>query len=240
MSKENYFDPEYVSSRKKIAREYREFAERELPKPQSDWGTIWPLSGPEHSLDTNPTVGDKESQRVTSHNQTKDRFETALNIARMVTATRLNIDVVDITLADIQRAGPVIYWNGVPSQNEYLTQFVADGNMERRYNFPAEKVIVSTDSSIHHTNDQFEDFTKRERPQDEKIVIVTDLYHWPRIERYVKKHSKALPPENVIIYPSQPSRLPVKLAMQEIKKIHGYSKDGILPPDDDAPDSPTE
>lgn len=240
MSKESYFDPEYVSSRKKITREYREFAERELPTPQSDWGTIWPLSGPEHSLDANPTVGDKESQKTASHNQTKDRFETALNIARMVTALRLNIDVVNVTLADIQRAGPVIFWNGISSQNEYMAQFLADGRMEQRYNFPAGKIVISNNEGIRHTDDQFEDFAKRELPQDGKVVIVTDLYHWPRIERYVRKFSSVLPPENVIIYPSQPSRLPIKLAMQEIKKIHGYSEEGILPPEDDVPDVLTQ
>ncbi|KKU48683.1 hypothetical protein A3H10_00960 [Candidatus Uhrbacteria bacterium RIFCSPLOWO2_12_FULL_46_10] len=229
----NYFDPDYLASRQKVTREYRELAEEQLPTPEKDWGIIWPLSGPDLTFEEDPTTAPEEAHKTVTYNQTKGRFETALNLAKLVTALRTNKDLKDITMADIEQAGPMIYWNGRAAHNNYLAEFVASGELEKRYNFPASKLAITANREIKHTDDQFEDFPINILPPGEKVIIVTDFYHLPRVKRYAQKYAKKLLPEEVVLYPAQPSRLPVKMAIQEIKKIHGYSQEGILPPDTD-------
>lgn len=83
-----YFDPKYVESRHKIAEEYRGLAEQELPAPEKDWDVIWALSGPEETLEEKAGAHPGEEHKNIGYNQTRRRLETALQVAREVTALR--------------------------------------------------------------------------------------------------------------------------------------------------------
>lgn len=224
-----YFEPDYLASRRKVVEEYKELAEQQLPPPEKNWGIIWPLSGPEMTFEEHAPIFDAEKHKETSYNQTKNRFETALNIIKQVTALRANKDLERITMTDIEQIGPVLYWNAEPILNDYLAELILKGELKKRYNFPANKIIITTNKNIVHTDDQFNDFPMGILPSGEKVIIVTDFYHLPRIKRYVQKHADKFSLERTVLYPSQPSCLPIKMALQEIKKMHKYSKKGILP-----------
>jgi len=227
----NYFDPEYRASRKRVGQELREFAETQPPSPEPDWGVIWPLVGPELTFEEQAPTVTEEAKKTVAYNQTKQRFETAINLARQVTALRLGKPFVEVTIADISQAGPTVYWNGRVEHNENLAKIVASGDLEKKYHFPVSKILITTSQRITNTKDQFEDFPDSILPAQEKLVVVTDLYHLPRSKRYLQKYPNKFPPDRMVLYPSQPVSLPPKMALRELKNIFPYSKKGDLPPE---------
>lgn len=236
MPTERYFSPEFVASRKKVVKELRERAESPLPEPQADWGLIWVLSGPKAR---STTENDTQSW-YGEHQETGQRFSTGVDLARKVTARRLNKDVAEITLDDIKNHGPKIYFNGLETENEQLKLFVdSPEQFEAMYNFPVSNITITESAAIKHTGHQFDDFSQ-DVPDNNKVVVVTDLYHLPRIERYIKKYSDKFDSDKTVLYPSQPQTLPVRSALAEIKKIRPYIEAGILPPDtgDDEEENP--
>ncbi len=227
-----YFNQEYTDSRHKVVEEYRELAKQKLPIPEQDWSVIWALSGPETTLEENAPPRPKESHKAVHYNMTKRRFETALQVARSVTARRCGKKIAEVTPEDIEKQGPVVYWNGSAAQNDYFKEFIKNGELMKNYGFPGSKIQITESRDIEHTDHQFEDFPKSLISKDNKVVIVSDFEHWPRIKRYLIKHQDKFTAATSVFYPAQPSELPVKIALQEIRKIHPYTKQGILPKDE--------
>ena len=226
---ENYHDPEWVESRHKVVGELREISEKELPKPEFDWGTIWVISGPELNWE-----GDKinPGERSAGYNQTRKRWETGLKMAREVTALRLNKKLNEVSIDDIKKHGPTIYFNGTKAHNDNFKEFARPGGqLETEFDFPSSNVRISENIGIKHTDHQFEDFPKDMLVEGNKLVIVSDLYHIPRLTRYADKYPDKFLAKQTVFYPAEPLTVPVAPTLREARKIHTYIKGGILPPD---------
>jgi len=216
-----YHNEEYQKSRHEYVEEIRTIVEKGFPEPQTDWETIWVISGPEIRFDDPP-------EKKNGVNQTQSRFETGLSITKKVAALRAQKDVNRLTLSDLELHCPRIYFNGLDAHNDYLRSIVADGSFEQEYDFPSEKLIIAPPNhGIQHTGDQFEKFPHDLVPQTGKLVVVSDLYHIPRVKRYFNKYP-ITPIENVVLYPAKPMILSVSRALNEAKKIYPYTQQGIL------------
>lgn len=225
----DYHDPKYQEARYEYIDRIREIIENGVPEPHTDWDTIWVLSGPEVRFDDPPesfTPLPGLGQKVV--NQTKSRFETGLTIAKKVAALRCNKDSNDLSISDIERFSPTVYFNGLDAHNDYIQSILADGSFEKEFGFPSEKLVLPPPNhGVRHTGDQFEKFPHDLVPQDGKLVVVSDLYHLPRIEKYLNKYP-LVAKKDAVLYPSNPVMLPVKRALQEARKLYPYILKGIL------------
>ena len=213
-----YHDSEYQASRQEYVKRIREIVERGLPEPKPDWNMVWVLSGAEENFE------DPSEKGVI--NQTKNRFETGINIAKMVAKLRTEEMSGDAEPPDFAKYIPHIYFNGTDKQNDFIRKIILEKAFEDKYSFPSEKITISPNQGIRHTGDQFSLFPKEYIPDKGKLVTVTDLYHIPRAEKYFKKHS--IDPEKIVLYPAVPVTLPVRKALSEAKKIFPYLQQGIL------------
>lgn len=230
----NYFNPEYSASREKILKELKTMAETEPPKPQKDWDIIWVISGPEINFKGDVNPGEKT---IPGYNQTKQRFETGLKIAKEVTALRLNKHPEEVTQEDILGNGPNVYYNAKEESNKFVREIAEPNNLlETKYDFPGQKVIVANNETIMHTDHQFEDFPAAMVKSNAKIVIVSNLHHLPRLKRYAQKYADKLPPKQVVLYPvpTRKNKISAGTYLGEIKKIYPYQKSGFLPPESPA------
>lgn len=219
MEETGYFGKEYVASRHEYVEEVREIIERGPPSPEQDWDVIWILSGPEQKFDDPPSEG--------KYNQTRHRFETAVNIAKEVTALRVKKTIEEVTLQDIAAHGPTLYFNGRDDQNQSFRELITRQGVEKEFQFPDAKVIVSPDLNIKYTSHQFEFFPKDLVPEGAKLVVVTDLYHLPRTRRYFDKFP-LVEKDKRVLYPALPASIPLRAALEEAKKIYPYIQRGFL------------
>lgn len=225
----DYHNADWVKSRHKIVDELREISEKELPKPESNWEVVWVFSGPELNWEGNKV---NPGERSVGYNQTRKRWETGLKVAREVTACRLNKKPEEVTMEEIKKSGPKIYYNGTKEGNDNFREFSKPGGqLEIELNFPSSNVVISENADIKHTGNQFEDFPSGMVLPGNKLVIVSDLYHLPRLKRYTEKYHDKFSQEQTVFYPAEPLTVPVAPTLEEIKKIFRYIKGGILPPD---------
>jgi len=221
-ARSEYQRSSWAESRRRIVDELREIAEKGPPEPEADWNIIAPLSGPEVG-----DIFDEENIGNSGYNETEKRFRSAIDIAKQVTAKRLSKPIEEITLDDIRVSGPFLYFNGLEAQNEFLRgQGVQI--LEEKYKFPREKLQITDNTGIKHTGHQFQDFGHHV-PQEGKMVLVSDLYHLPRMRRYLSLETSNLTPDNTVLSPALPLALNVKLTLDEIRKIYPYIEKGILP-----------
>lgn len=214
------------SLKKEILEEMKEFAYEKAPEAQEDWDLIWVLSGPQVDI--------KRESTKEVRNESRERLETGFKVAREVTAKRTGKDIKDLTIEDILQNSPGVYYNGTDEGNDILRQIIEEGILEERYGFPKEKIMVSPNLKIKHTGHQFESFPEEFVSESRKIVLVTDIYHLPRTKRYFdEKYNKTLEEKmnqgGIVIYPSEPRKVPVGSALREIKKIPVYIDEKILP-----------
>lgn len=230
MPREGYHDPSYVKSRHKAINELKELAEN-APKPQTSWQIIWVLSGPEVDFEGKSV---KDEMTVPGYNQTKQRLETGMELVKQITALRLNKKPGEVTPEDIKQTGPKIYYNGTQEHNDFCRELALPGGlMQTAYNFPGENVIITANNKITNTNDQFDDLPANLAGNNQQIVLISDLYHLPRVKRYAKKNKDKFLKNQLVFYPSLPLKLPVGKTLRDIRNIHPYIKAGFLPPDED-------
>lgn len=219
--REGYFGEKWLNSRHWAASELRRYIEHGAPEPEADWNVIWIFSGPQEDFDgqfVNP------GERPANYNQTKKRWETGLDIARRVTALRLRKPPQEVTRDDFKKAGPLIYYNATDRGNKFFREFCKPGGrLETEFNFPSEKVKITDAAGIKHSGHQFEDFPLDLTGLNQKIVMVSDLYHYPRLKRYIEKFSDKIPLESALFYAAQPENIPIRDTLEEVKKIYPYS-----------------
>lgn len=227
--------------RRKVLEDMKELGRGENPLPQEDWDLVWVLSG--HSVDIAEEFNEDSSGKevIFDHadktaekdvakkiNESRERLETGMKLAKEITAKRLKKPADELTLADIKNSGPDIYWNATDWGNDNLRERIREGFLDK-YDFPSEKIIVSANLGIQHTADQFEKIEEKVIEGRRKIVIVSDTYHLPRVKRYLHKKDSKITDENSLLYASQPKRVPIGKALEEIKKVPKYIKKGFLP-----------
>jgi hypothetical protein len=178
-------------------------------QPQADWDMVWVLSGPEFSMNE---VGEvditEDGHNIVTSNQTKDRVESGVSLMVKITAMRTGMSPSLVTPDDIKRFGPVMYYNGGTTdkhiENHELSRTVVVlKELDQQNTVPPENILVpepQIDEKIRHTGHQIEYFPESELTARRKIVVVTDLYHCPRVERYLQRRflDKA---EKFIVYP---------------------------------------
>lgn len=216
----------------------KEFAYEKAPEPQQDWDLIWVISGPPMDIsedfreDHEVLVGynDKIAKNdvVKKINESRERFLTGLRVAKAVTAKRLGKDADAVTSEEIKESGPDIFWNATDWGNDNLRQRIGEGFLDQ-YDFPKEKVIVSENLGIEHTGHQFERLDENIIAGRRKVVIVSDVYHLPRIQRYINIEGDKISEDMTVLYPSEPRRVPVGKGLAEVRKIPNYIEKGILP-----------
>lgn len=218
-SKKKYSEKERAQ-RKKFIEYLREKVKNKELEPKDDWDTIWVLSGPEISLNDEPEKGSGD-------NQTKERIEKGFNLLKEVAAVRLGKSVSELTIGDIRKRAPIFYYNGDKARALVFRELVDSGKIEEEYGIPSEVIeITSNASEIVHTGDQFKEFpTKFFKPKG-KIIVVTSLYHTPRVQEYIKQKSIQINmpdlSDNMLIYPSNLDTLPIGRTVGEAKKIWEY------------------
>lgn len=202
----------------------------ELPSPQPDWDLIWVFSGPQgfqRGKKVRKGTEGELSDIGNEINESVSRMLSATKIAREVTALRLNKNVDDVEIVDIKNRGPYIFYNEWDWQNEDLKRLFWEGEGEEYFFYPKEKLIIPANTGIMHTGHQFERFPEKVLEyigEDGKLVLLSDLYHLPRIKRY---SWKKFPPEilkRMVYYPSTPLVGSIKLFLSEIKKVVEYGK----------------
>lgn len=241
---QQFSEPEFKD---KILDEMRELHEKDLPEAQEDWDLIWTISGPpidiaeEFNEDHKEAAqsllieGDKIAQKDIEKkiNESNARLTVGIKLAKEVTAKRLGKSVEDLTIEDVRNSGPDIYWNATNEANDNFRQRIQEGWLEKRYDFPREKIIISPNLDILHTGHQFEKFPKEFVDKYRKTIVVTDIYHMPRAKRYFNEKSNRVLAEEmsegrIVLYPSG-SKIPYEKAKGEIDKIPLYVEKGILP-----------
>jgi uncharacterized SAM-binding protein YcdF (DUF218 family) len=193
--------------REKLKREFSELKDLPNPKPKTDWDLIWVLSGDQLDIKKN-----YKNQR----NETRERFETGINLAKEITSRRGGIK-------------PKIYFSGYNNHNRLMSNYVKQSYFQKKYNFPDENIIIRPKENNLHTDSQFQNFPEELILKYRIIVIVTDAYHIPRCRRYLKKYPEKFPTGKFIFYPSQPVILDEKPVNLEIEKILKYTENKILP-----------
>jgi hypothetical protein len=228
MAHEGYFEAGYIESRQKVVEELREMAEKGPPAPEANWDVIWVFSGPELNFDGDMNTRET-GRKIDNYNQTKQRWETALTVARQVTAVRLGKPVEQITRKNIAEHGPAVYFNGTQKHNECFRKYCESGGLvENEYDFPSSKIQITKQDGIVNTGDQFQDFPAELVPETGRLVLVSDLYHLPRVKRYAKKNEAKMPLDRLILYPAQPQKLPIRNTIEGIRSIYPYLKKGFI------------
>lgn len=219
-----YFTPEYTASRHRYVKELRELAEQGPPEPQEDWDSIYVFSGPESSISDEPAD-------AISYNQTRKRLETGIRIARAVTALRLGKRAEEVSLEDMTTMGPAVYFDGYEAHNIEMKRMLADDSFESEFSFPTEKFSIG--QGTIHTGDQVTKLPSEPLKSSRKIVLVSDWYHIPRIERYIGSRFdiQNIPIEKVVLAFPSDARVSTRRAFGEAKRIHPYWKKGDLSKD---------
>ena len=182
-----------------IRSEFRQWLNQ--PRPQKDWDIIWVLTG----YDTSWNTG----------SDTRRRLEEGMRLAKKI--------------AKINRGkSPSIYISGYDEHNANLKKWRMEGLFEEKYSFPKKNVLIGPLEHILHTGDQFKLFPRKFLKGNKRIVVVTDAYHIPRVERYVEKFFPQ-ERERFVFYPvpsAAPSAVRIK---KEVQNIIKYSQKGIIP-----------
>lgn len=218
-----YKDSDKFRIKQAVVRELRSFVEH-IPEPDDTWQVIWVLSGPEHSVD--------DAGEDARGNQTKERLERGFALQRAVAAIKTGKRPDELSLMDIAMNGPVVVFNGLDEHNDILLHSIRTGQFEKQFNAPSSGFHVVEQTDIKHTGHQFDRF-----PSDsllptsgKKMVIVSDLYHLPRVKRYISQqllHWNLLP-EQIVLYPAEP-KLRIGRMFRELENIPDYVARGILP-----------
>ncbi|OGD90161.1 hypothetical protein A2W45_00520 [Candidatus Curtissbacteria bacterium RIFCSPHIGHO2_12_41_11] len=184
---------EIFASRLELVREFREF---ENPTPTPDIDIVWVFSGHstyDEQLQPSPLAYTITDYAKFFRKEDRQRIARGIGLVKEVTALRLNKDKSEITEEDIQKAGPIFFYNGTGRQNHVLREAIADGKIA----LPQDKIIISEISpkldptpQEANTKTQFEQFPddllQKILGHKGKIAIVSHLYHLLRIRRQAK------------------------------------------------------
>ncbi len=160
----------------------------------------------------------------------------AVNMARQITALRLNKDVDDVTKEDIGEYGPKLYYNGedetttntnYPSQNKDLAELISEPD----FPIPESNFIIDH-IDLANTPGQFEGFIKylKENPNATKKVATVEIgAHSVRVSRYVEHYKDQFPADiDFVNSPARQTHNPVGTSLREIRKVAQYVQKGDM------------
>ena len=132
-------------------------------------------------------------------------------------------------MQDMAAFSPQVLYIGTDVQNDNLRN-VADDFLGQR-DFPKQKFIILGNLGIKNTSDQIKEIPNNFSGDEREMVIISNAYHLPRIRRYLQSCPNKFNFKKMILYPSNPKKIPPEKILEEIKKMQKYIKDGILPPE---------
>lgn len=228
LPKERAFTPEEKEERKWFVSYLRELREKitsgELG-PETNWDTVWVISGTENDMDG---VAEDKKQ-----NQAKERLERGFTLLKEVAAVRVNKTVDALTQEDIEQNAPLLFFNGNTLQDDFLKSHIKSGEITKRYGIPATKIrFPDHDETILNTSHQFDQFPEDILKNSRKIIVVSSWYHCPRIAKYIEKKAREENntnlPDQMIVYPADVELLRTGRTTGEGKKILDYFKEILM------------
>lgn len=198
--------------------------------PQIDWDTIWVLSGPEFSLfESGEHSVDDQGNVVVMPNQTAERLHCGVSLVRNIAVLRLHQSQADVGENDLLTYGPQLFYNGGTTDEAVQTgrltrteQIVREISEEQL--LPTTSLLTlpqRVDVTIRHTGDQFLTFPQEILARTTgKVIVVTHLYHIPRVWRYIRLYLPDVQ-ERFVIYPATIDRWKTREAT-EPEKIMAY------------------
>ena len=199
------------------------------PKIHSDIDAVWIFSGPGtfyQPLDSGePTFMAWEDRY---------RILYGISLARKVTAIRMGKNLQTISDIDMQSRGPIIIYNGIPSENADFRKAIYG----KDHIYPSNKVrivdVVSngdTVRTISNTLDQIKSFPKKEigRSIHRRVAVISHAAHLARIIRYFKQYK--IFPEHITVelFSVRESKKNLMMdAQEETEKIWKYFLKGDL------------
>lgn len=233
-------DTKRKSIERNVLKDMKEIGRGENPNPEGDWDLVWVISGPPIDIaETFTETRDKEviymhEDKIAAKdverkvNESRERLETGIKVAKEVAAKRLGKTVDELTEEDLKEQAPSVYWNSTDWANDNLRERIEEGFL-KQFQFPEEKLVVAPNLDLKHTGDQFKQIEDRVIDGQRKIAIISDTYHLPRVKRYLGSKGSKVDKEHAVLYASEPKRVPVGKALSEIRKVPNYIEKGHLP-----------
>ena len=157
----------------------------------------------------------------------RERIDTAVELVKEVTALRLHKIPSNITKEDILLAGPQLFYNGEPFQNEAMERY----RDSEEFPLPSNKVTIES-LQVNNTKGQFSsfvDFTNRSENL-RRVAIVTHAPHVPRSSRYLAAIVPELKGKTSFVFcPIPETEVAAGAVLGEARRIEAYVEKGDLP-----------
>ena len=200
-------------------------------EPTADIDIVWVMSAPGtvKEISTDGAYAGASSD-LTNVNH-------GIELVRQITAKRIGKDPSEVTREDIDKFGPILFYNGEDSETKG-TRYAQNRDFEELvgtpdFPIPASKVVIDhidTANSIA----QIEGLAKYLKGHNlsGKIATISIGAHSARVGRYLEKY-KDLFPDGVefLNAAAMQTHNPIETTGMEIDKIHEYSKRGHLAAD---------
>nr|WP_256621370.1 hypothetical protein [Rickettsia sp. TH2014] len=180
------FDPANEKIRKNFISEIQNIYETENPEIDKNIKYVWVLSA-RHSYTKIPINSDAQNIGAADKEDGYNRMRLGIEIAREVTAKKLDKQISSLTSEELQKYGPIILFNGGAYDNSLLKEAL-DKNIITDY--PKENFYIFTlPEGQVNTGGQFKTLYKEHEHgnidlSNAEIAIVTHAYHFPRVNRY--------------------------------------------------------
>lgn len=180
------FDPANEKIRKNFISEIQNIYVTENPEIDKNIKYVWVLSA-RHSYTKIPINSDAQNIGAADKEDGYNRMRLGIEIAREVTAKKLDKQISSLTSEELQKYGPIILFNGGAYDNSLLKEAL-DKNIITDY--PKENFYIFTlPEGQVNTGGQFKTLYKEHEHgnidlSNAEIAIVTHAYHFPRVNRY--------------------------------------------------------
>lgn len=200
-------------------------------EPTSDIDVVWVISQP----GTVKRVSEDGIYEGISNDIKVARY--GVELVRKITALRLGKSLDDVTPEDVEKFGPLLYYNGEDAatrnskytQNEDLLEMVSQPG----FPIPLSKIKIDHIDELG-THTQTKGFAQFLRTFGEvrKVAAVSMAHHSRRVSRYLQ-HYRGLFPENIELVNASVAETDraVGTTLREVRKIVTYAQSGDLAKD---------
>jgi hypothetical protein len=180
------FDPANEKIRKNFISEIQNIYVTENPEIDKNIKYVWVLSA-RHSYTKMLINSDAQNADAIDKEGGYNRMRLGIEIAREVAAKKLDKQESNLTPEELQKYGPVILFNGGAYDNSLLKEALDKNEIT---DYPKENFYLFTLSENQtNTGGQFKTLYKEHEDgnidlNNAEIAIVTNAYHFPRVNRY--------------------------------------------------------
>src|SRR3989344_207031 len=194
------------------------------PDPTPDIALVQVFSGPGDFLSPLKPSNDPWKFWWDQH-----RLSAGILLVLQVAALNLGIPVQKVRRDHVERAGPLLVYNGIPVENEVFREVIRLSH----FPIPVSRIEIQDTVEeegkripIRHTGDQVKSFLEylQQNPKDGSIALVSSASHYHRILRYFDKYLqdwRERPILRSFPVPSNPAWA-IRYAMEEINSLCEY------------------